>query len=230
MIGLESILNTAVQRATGSTASSSGNSAGASMNATQSFLDQGNFFELLTAQLSHQDPLSPASSTQFMSELAQLSTASGIRSLSQTVSGFGQEQQTNLRLRAAALVGHSVGLSGNTLTLPSSGGANGAFSLPANASQVNVTVTNGSGAVVGQIALGPQDQGVHEFKWPGKGNAPGNYTFTVQAVDGSGVPLQTQTITLAKVASVQVSSSGAVYLAFDGRGGTMPLDQVTTIF
>lgn len=230
MIGLESLLNSAVQRASGTGAASSGGSAGAAASATQSFLDQGNFFELLTAQLSHQDPLSPADSTQFMSELAQLSTATGIRSLSQTVTGLGQEQQTNLRLRATALVGHDVGISGDALTLPAGNSAEGGYVLSSGAKQVEVTVTNAAGAVVDRMNLGAQGQGAHKFEWPGNGQAPGSYQFSVQALDASGSPVPAQTLSLARVSSVQVSPAGGVTLAFAGGTSAMQLDQVAVIF
>lgn len=236
MNGLDSILNKALEKSGNAAAArltnstSATGSAGAVAASSQSFLNPSNFFELLTAQLSHQDPLSPAGSTQFMSELAQLSTASGIQSLSQMVSGFGQNQQTNLRLRAAALVGHAVGIPGNTLTLHSGGKGLGAYSIPASASQVVVTVADSSGTVVGQMKLGQQSPGVHEFQWPGNGQPAGNYTFSVQALSASGSLLPTQPISLSKISSVQVSSAGTVSLELDGHAGAVPLDQVTSIF
>lgn len=93
-------------------------------------LNQNDFLQLLTAQLEHQDPLDPTSADQFASELAEFSTATGVQNLETSSSG----QQ------AVGLVGQNVAVSGNSLVLGQSGGANGAFSLPSAASNVAVTV------------------------------------------------------------------------------------------
>lgn len=215
------------QAASGSPAASSAGSAAA---ASQSFLTPTNFFELLTAQLSHQDPLSPTSSTKFMSELAQLSSANGIMSLTSAVTGFQNASSTKLRLQAASMVGHDVGVSGNSIYLPASGGASGAYTLPSNASQVQVSVEDSSGAVVAKFNLGAQGAGEHKFSWSGSGLPAGQYQFNVQAVNASGNAVSAQPVALAKVASVQVSSSGAINLSLAGRSGTLPLDQVSAIF
>lgn len=46
-------------------------------------LNEANFFQLLTAQLEHQDPLNPMSGDQFAAELAQFSTAAVCRAFRQ---------------------------------------------------------------------------------------------------------------------------------------------------
>lgn len=199
-------------------------------SAPESFLNTSNFFELLTAQLSHQNPLAPMNSTQFMSELAQLSTANGMQSLGQTVAALQSGQSAESRLRAADLIGHYVGVQGNTLALPANGNGAGAYVLPASASQVEITVTNGAGEVVDRMKLGAENSGTHRFSWDGAGQPPGKYQFNVQAVNASGQPLPAQSLALAKISSVQFSASGGINLAFADRSGTLPFGQVIIIF
>src|ERR1700759_5682586 len=95
-------------------------------------LNQNDFFQLLTAQLEHQDPLNPMTGDQFAAELAQFSTANGVQSL-----------QTSASAQAAVgLVGHSVAVDGNALLLGQSGGTTGSFNLSSAATSVAATITD----------------------------------------------------------------------------------------
>lgn len=246
MNGLASLLNSSWARRAagggdanvpGAVARAAAGSGGQAPNATDpaagsssSFLSSSNFFQLLTAQLQHQDPLSPMDSTKFMSELAQLSTANGMQSLGQTVASLQSSQSADTRLRATGLIGHYVGLAGHKLTLSGSGGASGAFSLAGAASRVEVTVTNKAGAVVDRFQLGAEGGGAHRFTWDGSGQPPGDYQFSVKAQDASGRAVSAKTLTLAKISSVAFSSSGGITLSFANRSGTLPFGQVGIIF
>lgn len=68
-------------------------------------LTSQDFLELLVAQISNQDPLSPVSSSQFMSQTAQLSTLEQIASLGQETSKVLAAEQLNT---AVAAIGHTV--------------------------------------------------------------------------------------------------------------------------
>ena len=65
-------------------------------------LSQSQFFQLLTAQLQNQDPLNPVSSTDFTSQLSQLSMLTGIQQLNTSFQQMLQIQQLS---QGAALVG-----------------------------------------------------------------------------------------------------------------------------
>lgn len=73
--------------------------------ASSAMLSQGQFLRLLTAQLQNQDPLNPVSSSDFTSQLAQLSTVSGVQQLNGTLQQLLQLQQLS---QGAALVGKTV--------------------------------------------------------------------------------------------------------------------------
>lgn len=68
-------------------------------------INQQQFLQLLTAQLKAQDPLNPISATDFTSQLAQLSTLSGMQQLNLTTSQLLQLQQFG---QGAALLGKTV--------------------------------------------------------------------------------------------------------------------------
>lgn len=81
-------------------AASSSPSNSASSSSSNNTLTQANFLQLLVAQLQNQDPLNPMSPTDFMSQLAQLSTVQGIQQMNTNFSSMllmqGLTQGTNL--------------------------------------------------------------------------------------------------------------------------------------
>lgn len=68
-------------------------------------LTSADFLQLLVAQISNQDPLSPVSSSQFLSQTAELSTLEQIASLGQETSQVLGAEQLNT---AVAAIGHTV--------------------------------------------------------------------------------------------------------------------------
>jgi flagellar basal-body rod modification protein FlgD len=87
----------------------------ASSGASSSGINQQQFLQLLTAQLQNQDPMDPVSATDFTSQLAALSTVSGIQQLNTTLQQMLQLQQLN---QGAGLIGQTVSY------LPSSSSSN----------------------------------------------------------------------------------------------------------
>src|SRR5207302_1350655 len=63
------------------------------------------FLTLLVAQLQNQDPLNPMDNAQVTTQLAQISTVSGINQLNDTVAALGASMGMSQYLQAANLVG-----------------------------------------------------------------------------------------------------------------------------
>ncbi|HTU19764.1 MAG TPA: flagellar hook capping FlgD N-terminal domain-containing protein [Gemmataceae bacterium] len=100
----------------------------ASSSSSSSLINQQQFLQLLTAQLQNQDPMDPVSATDFTSQLAELSTVSGIQQLATTLQQMLQLQQ----------LGQGAGLIGQTVSYVASG------STPAGQGVVQaVNVQNG---------------------------------------------------------------------------------------
>lgn len=87
----------------GGTSSSSASASGG--GGSQVMVNQQQFLQLLTAQLKNQDPMNPISSQDFTSQLAQLSTVSGIQQLNTSIQQMLQLQQLS---QGAALMGKTV--------------------------------------------------------------------------------------------------------------------------
>jgi flagellar basal-body rod modification protein FlgD len=192
---------------------------------------QSRFLKLLTEQLKNQDPLNPMDNAQMTSQLAQISTVSGIDKLNTTLTTLLQNSQSSDVLQAAALVGKGVTVAGNELTLSSSK-AYGGFELPSAADKVTVTVKDANGIEVRKMELGAYDAGVHNFAWDGLSTSgaqavDGKYTMSVSATRGD-TTLKPVALQLSTVNSVLRSSSGSVSLDV-GTGTLVGLSDIRQI-
>jgi len=143
------------------------------------------FLTLLVTQLKNQDPLNPLDNAQITSQLAQLSTVSGINQLNTTLTQLSASMDAKQYLQAAGLVGHYVVADGNAMTLADQK-ATGAFELAGDADKVTVSITDAAGRVVRTIDMGAQSAGTITFDWDGADDSGaaqknGKYTLSVTA-------------------------------------------------
>ena len=71
-------------------------------------LGQDAFLTMMLTQMKNQDPTKPMDSAQYLAQLAQFSTVSGIEKLNTTIQGFIGQLQTSGAMQAAGLVGRQV--------------------------------------------------------------------------------------------------------------------------
>ncbi len=197
---------TSVASVTGSTATKS-NALQDSLSATED-----RFLKLLVAQMRNQDPLNPLDNAQVTSQMAQLSTVSGINKLADLMqsltSSFGQTQS----LQAAGMIGRGVLTEGSSIVL-NGGAAMAGFELAGPADQVVVQIKDAAGNLIHSNNLGAQSAGVTVFQWDGtadNGSAmpAGNYRFEVQALQ-NGQPVQATRLSYGTVASVSLPGAGS---------------------
>ena len=194
-------------------------------------LGQDAFMRLMIAQMQNQDPLSPMENGQFIAQLAQFQSVSGITSLSNTFSEFASSMQSSQALQASALIGRQVLVDSNTAALADTGSVTGAAILPASTTNMNVYVYDSSGQLVRTITMGEQSAGEVEFSWDGmddSGNRlpAGQYDFKVEAMaDGENYELATAIYST--VESVVLGSNG-ITLNVNGQG-EVPMSIVSKI-
>jgi flagellar basal-body rod modification protein FlgD len=143
---------------------------------------QNQFLTMLTAQLKNQDPMNPMDNAQITSQMAQLSTVSGIDQLNSTMQALSASMTMG---PATSMIGQGVLVPGSTIDL-SSGQGVGGLNLAQPADSVSVTIKDAAGNIVNTLQLGAQNAGVLSFAWNGQtstgATAPdGSYTFTAQA-------------------------------------------------
>ncbi|MBB1073954.1 flagellar hook assembly protein FlgD [Rhodoferax sp. 4810] len=185
-------------------------------------LGQSDFLKLMTVQLSNQDPFAPMENTDFIAQMAQFSSLTGIESLSKSFDSLAQTLSQNQTLQAASLVGSQVLVPMDSQPLVEGQTISGAVELPATATGVNVDVTDSTGQLIDRIELGNLPAGLNDFSWDGLRSdntpaPPGDYQFTVTAQDsGSTAPIKL--CLNARVDSVAVSTDGNLQLSIAGAG------------
>ena len=122
------------------------------------------FLKLLVAQMQNQDPLNPMDNAQVTSQMAQISTVSGIEKLNTTVGGLTSQFVQMQALQGASLVGRDVIVPGNAVDI-ADGVGQGGFQLGSAADNVKVEILSASGQVVDTLSLGAQSAGTHSFDW-----------------------------------------------------------------
>lgn len=188
------------------------------------------FLTLLVTQLRNQDPLNPLDNAQVTTQLAQISTVSGINQLNDTVQALAASFTAGQYLQAAGLVGHEVVVAGDKLLLDEDKAAFG-LAIAKDADTVQVTIKDAAGVVVRTIDLGAQKSGIRHFEWDGKdaagkAMAAGQYTISVTAT-AKGEAVAVDPLTIAKVTGVAPTANGTM-LAL-GTLGTIALSDILEI-
>lgn len=152
-------------------------------------IGQEQFLKLMTTQLQNQDPFKPMENGEFLGQIAQFSTVSGIQDLQKSFSSFSTSMIPNQGLQAASLINRQVLVPADVLPL-NENGMTAAVDIPGQASSVNVNVHDASGQTVTSFNLGALGPGITRYEWDGTladGTvAPvGNYKLTVDAAIGS---------------------------------------------
>ncbi len=69
---------------------------------------QSSFLTLLVAQLKNEDPTNPLQNNELTTQLAQISTVSGIEKLNTTLGAISGQIDNSQSLQATTLIGHGV--------------------------------------------------------------------------------------------------------------------------
>jgi len=172
---------------------------------------QDRFMTLLVTQMKNQDPLNPMDNAQVTSQMAQLSTVTGIDKLNNTLESLIGNVQTGQSYQASSMIGHNVLVSGNEVSTSGTGGYYGA-DLPIGADKVSVAIKDSAGTTIRTIDLGKQDAGTLPLKWDGLADdgsvaKSGSYKFDVTASIANSSAAATG-LSYAQVSSISTSTSG----------------------
>ncbi len=128
-------------------------------------LGQSDFLKLMTTQLQNQDPFSPMENGDFIAQMAQFSTVTGIAEMGESLQSLSNQLGEFRIATATNLLGHSVLVPGNKVRPNSNGEVHGVLDLPRASSATNVVFSNTAGEVVHSIDLGAQASGLVGFSW-----------------------------------------------------------------
>jgi flagellar basal-body rod modification protein FlgD len=197
-------------------------------------LGQEEFLKLMTTQLTHQDPSKPMENGDFLAQMAQFGTVSGIQDLQNLFKSFAASISSDQALQASGLVGRYVSIPSNEGLLPTGGEIKGQLDLTGNASNVTLKIVDAqSGETVRTLALGSHSSGSVPFAWDGYNDNnvlshPGVYRLEVTAdVNGANTALATQVFS--KVESV-VLGNGQQGVSINLEGlGTIGFNEIKQI-
>lgn len=179
---------------------------------------QDRFLKLLVTQMRNQDPLNPLDNAQVTSQMAQLSTVSGIDKLNATLQALSSSMIASQSMQAASMIGHVVMVPANGIALANGKGM-AAVELTQPSDSVSVAITDAAGNVVRNMQLGSHGSGAVPFQWDGLNDAgqplaDGSYKFTATSQLG-GVKSSAGTLSYGVVNSVMQGTQGATLIVGD---------------
>ena len=128
-------------------------------------LGQEDFLKLMTAQLQNQDPFAPMDNGDFIAQMAQFSTVTGITEINNNLTNLGSKLEPNRVATAAQFLGHSVLVPGQVASPDDNGEIHGVVDLPGYSNDVGLTFTSPSGEIVHTMNLGSNEKGLVGFSW-----------------------------------------------------------------
>ena len=178
-------------------------------------LGQNEFLKLMLAQLKNQDPFKAMDPSQFLGQLAQFSTVTGIQQMQDAFGTLSDSMRSSQVLDGSTMIGREVLVASEGATLQAEGSVHGAFDVPAGATGLTLNIRDANGTLVRHTAL-PAGTGLQEFSWDGTADngaraAAGNYTFEAIAT-GGGRSESLEMLLSSRVTSVTIDPSTGLTL------------------
>lgn len=207
--------------------------ASSATNKQKKELGQEDFLALMIQQLKNQDPLKPMENGEFIGQMAQFSTVSGISDMSKSIAGLTDAFNSGQALQAASMVGRTVLTEASSGMFSGSKPLAGAVELPYGTSSAVVRVYTNAGELVRELPLGTQQAGLSNFTWDGtlaNGQpAPaGRYKVTA-AIESPAGDTALTTYLASKVESVTLAGDGSGSQIRTDGGATVRLSQVKAV-
>lgn len=192
------------------------------------------FLELMVAQLNNQDPMKPMENGEFLTQIAQFGSVTGIEQLNQTVTDLSAALTSGQALQAGYLVGRDVLVPTESAAITDTGSIKGQLDIPTSTGGVTVRIEDAVGQTVRELGLGPASAGTIDFHWDGLDESgehvnAGRYYVTAEMLNGQGgqsLPVQIY----AEVDSVSLGANGSgLTLNLEGLG-PVAFDNVSQIY
>ncbi len=134
-------------------------------------LGQEDFLKLMTTQLQNQDPFAPMENGDFIAQMAQFSTVTGITEMSNNMKELNSKVDGFRIATASQYLGHSVLVPGSVVRPNGNGEISGVIDLPTATTKLQVFFQEENGEILDQLDLGGQSRGLVGFNWD---NLPSN--------------------------------------------------------
>ncbi|MEE4297657.1 MAG: flagellar hook assembly protein FlgD [Wenzhouxiangella sp.] len=197
-------------------------------------LGQEEFLSLMIAQLRNQDPFKPMENGDFLGQMAQFSTVSGIGELKESFEATARSLQGGQALQAASLVDRNALIRSDQIAFDGENSATGAFSVPPGALEAHVDVRDGTGALIRRVPATIGADGRATFSWDGfdaDGTLRAADSYAISASVRVGSQMQAaETLVWGRIESVTLGTAddGSAVLNIAGIG-SVPLSQAREI-
>lgn len=187
------------------------------------------FLTLMTAQLKNQDPLKPLEGTEFISQLAQFGTVSGVQDMQTSLETLASSLRSTQTLNGATMVGRDVLVSAYSFDHTQGGTVSGQVDVPSNTTSLQLRITDSTGAVVREIQMDTA-AGTQQFSWDGltnNGSVADSDTYDIEAVATVGGETGSLEVLLAgRVSSVSIDATGTNLTLNTASLGAVPMSEV----
>ena len=134
--------------------------------AAKDTLGQSDFLKLMTTQLQNQDPFAPMDNGDFIAQMAQFSTVTGIQEVNNSIGQLVDEFDQARIATASNLLGHSVLVPGNIGRADEEGQLHGVLDLPEQTFMTQLTYYDAeTNEKLFSDDLGPMAAGLVGFSW-----------------------------------------------------------------
>lgn len=191
-------------------------SAGIGSDAEEAERLQQQFLQILTTQLTNQNPLDPVDTTEFTNQLAQFSSLEQQVDTNVRLGEILDSLQISSSFSAFSYIGNDVEIASNQGVVQN-GAAEWQYALQGGADDVEIRVRDGSGRLVYQEDLGSQNSGTYSFDFDSADALTpvenGDVLFlSIEASTNSGGVVSTDIVTNVTVDSVETGAGGAITL------------------
>ena len=185
----------------------------------KSTLGQEDFLKLMTTQLQNQDPFAPMENGDFIAQMAQFSTVTGITEMGNQMKALNDKLDSFRIATASQYLGHSVLVPGNVVRPNGNDNVEGVIDVPNATTKLQVFFQKENGEIIDQLDLGGQSRGLVGFSWE---NVPeeikkGNEKIFISAFLGDNPDQALATSVFSKVLGTSTENN-QIKLDVDGYG------------
>lgn len=183
--------------------------------------DFDTFLQLLTTQLTNQDPLAPVEAEQFTNQLVQFSQVEQQLETNTLLESLIAQQSAAAALDAVNFIGQEAVFASATAALPTDGASTFRVSFPQGTSSAQAQLLDAAGQPVAEIPLEGPFTGVRDIVFDGQlpnGDRapPGLYTLQVSVQDQSGDELTAAVGVVEPITGVDLSQGAPLYVTPSG--------------
>lgn len=190
---------------------------------------QNQFLTLLVAQLQNQDPMSPMDNAQMTSQMAQISTVTGIEKLNDTVNNVTGQFSMMQMMQGTNMIGHTILAEGNGIAPAGEKTYTAAFDLSGSAANVKVEIQTPSGQVVDTIQLGGGEPGRNYFTWDSS-NYAGDASQLQYAVVAANGDSQVKATTLTPYSVIAASTTNGNLMLDLSSGKSIAYSDIKAVY